>query len=241
MTDPLPSGRGIRAFPGEPVVPIWREQTLRDLAAALLAREVGTRPVIVAVDGRSGAGKSTIADRLRAEVPGSWVVHTDDIAWHESFFGWDGLLAAGVLLPVRQGGAVEFVPRAWAERGREGAITVPAGCPLLIVEGVGSSRVSLTPLIDIAIWVQSDREEARRRGLERDGGVGESTSFWDQWEAAEVPFLSSDRPWDRAEIVLCGTPDAVPGQAGSGTGSAESSVLRGVRPSPLGDAMACRC
>lgn len=241
MTDPLPSGRGIRAFSGEPVVPFWREQAWHELAAELVARDVGTRPVIVAVDGRSGAGKSTIADRLRDEVAGSCVVHTDDVAWHESFFGWDGLLAAGILLPVRQGGAVEYVPRAWQERGRGGVITVPAGCPLLIVEGVGSSRASLTPLIDIAIWVQSDREEARFRGLERDGGTAEAKAFWDEWEAAEVPFLGSDRPWDRAGIALCGTPDAVPADAGGRTGSVEGSVLRGVRPSPLGEAMACRC
>lgn len=136
---------------------------------------------------------------------------------------------------------MEYVPRAWEERGREGEIRVPAGCPLLIVEGVGSSRASLTPLIDVAIWVQSDREEARRRGIERDGGVEKASAFWEEWEAAEVPFLGSDRPWDRADIVLCGTPGAVPAQAGGHTLSDAGSVLRGVRPSPFGDAMACRC
>lgn len=239
MTDPLPPGRGIRAFPGEPVAPFWREQTWPALAAELLAVEVGARPVIVAVDGRSGAGKSTVADRLRDEVPGSCVVHTDDVAWHESFFGWDGLLAAGVLLPVRQGGAVAFRPPAWLERGREGAIEVPAGCPLLIVEGVGAGRASLTPLVDVAIWVQSDRQEARRRGLERDGGTPEAITFWEEWQAGEVPFLAADRPWDRADIVLCGTPGVV--RAGASSDPVGDRVLRGVHPSPLDEPVSCRC
>jgi len=240
MTDPPPpAGRGIRAFPGEPVVHFWREQTWPALAAELLAVEVGARPVIVAVDGRSGAGKSTIADQLSDEVPGSCVVHTDDVAWHESFFGWDGLLAAGVLLPVRQGGAVAFQPPAWRARGREGAIEVPAGCPLLVLEGVGASRASLTSLVDVAMWVQSDREEARRRGLERDGDTPEAITFWEEWQAAEVPFLAADRPWDRADIVLCGTPDVV--RAGAVVDPVGDRVLRGVRPSPLDEPVTCRC
>lgn len=239
MPNPLPDGRGVRAFPGEPVITRWREEAWSDLAGDMLSGEVGPRPVIVAVDGRSGSGKTTFATRLAQEVPGSVVVHTDDVAWHESFFGWDGLLAAGVLLPARQGGAVAFRPPAWLERGREGAIEVPAGSPLLVLEGVGASRVSLSPLIDVAIWVQSDREEARRRGLERDGGTPEAATFWDEWQAAEMPFLAADRPWDRADIVLCGTPEVV--QAGEAVDPVGDRVLRGVRPSPLDEPVACRC
>lgn len=239
MTNPLPHGRGVRAFPGEPVVPNWWEQAWSDLASELLDREVGARPAIVAIDGRSGAGKSTLAARLAHEVPGAVIVSTDDVAWHESFFGWDGLIAAGIILPARQGGAVEFVPPAWREHGREGTLSVTAGTPLLIIEGVGSSRASLAPLIDVAIWVQSDREEARRRGLERDGGTPEAQTFWEEWQAAEVPFLAADRPWDRAAIMLCGTPDVL--SAGGDPGGPADGVLRGIRPSPLDEPTSCRC
>ncbi|NTW40463.1 MAG: hypothetical protein HGA44_11355 [Cellulomonadaceae bacterium] len=180
-----------------------------------LAGEHLGRPAVVAVDGRSAGGKSTFSARLAAAVPGAALVHTDDVSWYESFFGWDTLLADGVLTPARRGEPVSFRPPAWDVRGRIGAIEVPAGVPLLVLEGVGAGRRSLTHLVDAVVWVQSDATEARRRGLLRDaaerGGAAHDDGstvdgFWDEWESMEAPFLADDRPWERAGLIVCGTP-----------------------------------
>ena len=163
---------------------------------------------MVAVDGRSAAGKSTVAERLREAIPGAWVVHTDDVAWWHSFFGWADLLRDGVLEPVRRGDLpVRYRPPAWDERARPGAIEVPVGCRVLIVEGVGAGRSDLADLVDALVWVQSDVVEARRRGLIRDGGDEAAEAFWDEWDAEEVPFLELHAPWARADLVVCGTPE----------------------------------
>lgn len=198
----------MKTGPGEPELGPWRVESIARTMDALMAgsRDAPGRPWVIAVDGRSAGGKSTLAARLAAAVPGAVVVHTDDVAWWESFFGWTDLLIAGVLRPARQGLAVRYRPPAWDARGREGAIVVPAGCPLLIVEGVGSSRTAIVPWIDRAIWVQSDIAEAERRGLIRDGDTEEARSFWDEWMREEIPFLERDRPWERAFMTVCGTP-----------------------------------
>jgi hypothetical protein len=193
---------------GEPVAAPWTVRPLPAVVADLLTL-VGApaaRPAVLAVDGRSGAGKSTFAARVAAAAPGAVVVHTDDVAWWESFFGWDDLMAAGILEPARRGEAVRFRPPAWGARGRDGAIEVPCGARLLVVEGDGSSRRSLSPLLDGAVWVQSDVAEARRRGVERDGADRAAEDFWDEWDREEVPFFAADRPWERADLVVCGTP-----------------------------------
>lgn len=196
--------------PGEPAAGPWRVEALADFAAAVTA--TGGRPRIVAVDGRGGGGKSSLAERLRAVTPGSVVVHTDDVAWHHSRFGWADLMADGILLPLRAGQDVSFRPPAWAGRGRDGSIDVPAGATVVFVEGVGASRRELTHLIDTAVWVQSDADEALRRALVRDmarDGTDLVTARreWDAWEVEEVPFLQADRPWDRARFVVAGTPE----------------------------------
>jgi hypothetical protein len=200
---------GLSTPPVEPSAAPWRACPLVDVVAELLAAlgRPTTRPAVLAVDGRSASGKSTLAARLAAAVPGSSVVHTDDVAWWESFFGWDHLMAAGVLEPLWRGEAVRYRPPAWDARERDGAIEVPAGSPLVIVEGVGASRRSLLPLLDGAVWVQSDLHEARRRGIERDLAHGGTEEFWDEWDREELPFLAEDRPWERAVQVLCGTPE----------------------------------
>lgn len=185
----------MRLLDGEPPAGPWRVIRAADVRL----------PRVVALDGRSAAGKTTVAARLAATVPGAAVVHTDDVAWHHAFFDWADLLAEGVLEPVRAGRSVRFRPPAWDERDRPGAITVPAGCPLVLVEGVGAGRRALTPLLDAVLWVQSDHVLARARGIERDGGP-EHEAFWDEWDAEERPFLAADRPWERAVLTVAGTP-----------------------------------
>jgi hypothetical protein len=60
--------------------------------------------------------------------------------------------------------------------------------------------------IDAAVWVQSDWVEAERRGLVRDGGDTEAIQNWHAWMSEELSFLAADRPWERAIVVVSGTP-----------------------------------
>src|SRR5580700_4137258 len=83
-------------------------------------RGAGRRPVVLAIDGRSSGGKTTLAGRLQDVVAGSAIVHTDDIAWWHSRFGWADLLIDGVLLPARAGQPVTFRPPQWDQRQRPG-------------------------------------------------------------------------------------------------------------------------
>ena len=77
--------------PEEPEAGPWRAELLSTVIETMTRREPGNggpgRPVVLAVDGRSNAGKTTLAARICRAVPGSAVVHTDDIAWKHSRFG----------------------------------------------------------------------------------------------------------------------------------------------------------
>jgi hypothetical protein len=192
----------------EPPAGPWRVEPLASLIALLLRRPrtATSRPPIAAVDGRGAGGKTTLAGRIRAALPGTQVVHTDDIAWAHSRFGWDDLMVAGVLEPLHGGEAVHYRPPAWERHGRTGHVDASPQAPLVIVEGVGASRRELAHLIDTAVWVQSDWPEAERRGLVRDGGDAKALEGWREWEAEELPFLAADRPWERAGIIVAGTP-----------------------------------
>jgi hypothetical protein len=188
-----------RLYRGEPEAGPWRAVPAGEVLDLL------GRPHILAVDGRSGGGKTTAANRLAAVVPGATVLHTDDVAWYHAFFDWADLMRDGILAPLRRGEPVAYRPPAWDERGREGAITVPAGCTLVIVEGVGIGRRELSEYVDALLWVQTDEDEARRRGLARDGA--DSAAFWAEWQAAEDPFQAEQRPWERAGVVVSGAPE----------------------------------
>jgi hypothetical protein len=194
---------------GEPAAGPWRVERLTQFAE-LLVSAVGApmgRPAIVALDGRSSSGKTTLAHRLEQAVPGAVTVHTDDIAWWHSFFGWADLLASGVLEPIRRGQAVAFRPSAWDERGRPGAIEVPADASLVIVEGVGAGRREIAHLLDSAVWVQSDLNAIERRNGARVAAGETNASVVARWMQEEFPFVAEQRPWERALVVAAGTPE----------------------------------
>jgi energy-coupling factor transporter ATP-binding protein EcfA2 len=205
---------GLSLPSGEPAVESWRVEPVNALAILLFdATDPGRgRPRVVAVDGRSGSGKSTLAEQLQAAVPASAVVHTDDVAWHHSFFDWAELLARDVLEPLRRGESLHYRPPGWQDKGRLGAIEVPGGLELVLIEGVGAGRRELTHLLDATIWVQSDAAEAQRRGTARDaaadGNPTDVTRFWQEWMAQELPFVAAQRPWERAAVVVRGTTTA---------------------------------
>jgi hypothetical protein len=213
---------------GEPDAGPWRVVPLAQLVRMVRPRDGAPsgRPWVLAVDGRSGSGKTTLAERIRGVVAESTVVHTDDVAWSQAMFDWVDLLVGGVLEPVRRGEPVRFRPPAWRDRNRAGAIEVPQGLELVIVEGAGVARAELMRLVDAVVWVQSDVAEAERRGIERDGGDEAAVSFWHLWMAEELPFMAEQRPWTRANVIVAGTPRLSHDPA-SEVVIAEPAILRG--------------
>jgi hypothetical protein len=196
----------------EPEAGPWRAERLTVIAATVMgpghSKSADHRPVVLGVDGRSSSGKTTLAARLQDAVAGSAVVHTDDIAWWHSRFGWADLLIEGILTPAHTGRPVSYRPPRWDERQRPGAIEVPADCPLLIIEGVGAARRESAHLTDAAIWVQADERETERRNLARVGQPGgpQTVQHLRDWMAEEIPFLADQRPWERVGLIACGTP-----------------------------------
>jgi hypothetical protein len=210
--------------PGEPAAGPWRVETV-DVFARSLAGAAGTpagRPLVVAVDGRGGSGKTALAERLCRAMRPAAVVHSDDVAWAHSRFGWDDLMIGGVLRPIHAGEPVHYRPPGWDKDRRAGYIDVAAGASTVILEGVGVARRELAPLVDVVVWVQSDFGEAKRRGMLRDmAELGrdedEALRLWDEWEAEEVPFLLDDQPWQRAHFIV--------GTASSSPHDAETEVV----------------
>jgi anthranilate synthase component 1/para-aminobenzoate synthetase len=150
-------------------------------------------PVIIAIDGRSGAGKTTLAIELAAMLRNHRKVslfHLEDI-----YPGWDGLSAGieryvgTVLAPLSRGEAATWVSWDW-ENHHDGASRVTLPAEIVIVEGVGAAAAAARPLLDAVIWADSPDGERRQRALERDGGTYEP--FWDQWANQEAELLAVD-------------------------------------------------
>ena len=198
--------------PEEPPVPDWYasdERAFADHVLAVLSRVAHPtgRPGIIAVDGRSGSGKTTVTSRLTSVVPDAQVLHIDDLDWNEPLFQWDHLLVAA-LTELRRNGSLDLRPPAWQRHGREGSITITAGAPLVIVEGTDHERCGIARDIDDGT----------------NGDEQESVEFWHWWTRSERPFFAADRPWERARFIVSG--QALPGLAGDEIAWAEGPLAR---------------
>ena len=161
------------------------------------------RPVLVAIDGRGGSGKSTVAATIAEQLPGAIVLHTDDFA-----FGWSGgwdwkRFQAQVLRPVLAGLPATYQRYDWNTDQLAEWHDVPAATQTLILEGVSSTRLDLGDAWDVTVWVEAPRQVRLTRGLERDGES--SRHLWDQWMAAEEEWIAATCPMDRCDFVVDGS------------------------------------
>jgi hypothetical protein len=157
------------------------------------------RTRVLAIDGRSGAGKTALATELRV-VLGAPVVLLEDL-----YGGWDGLedgidlLVSEVLEPLAAG-RVARVPRFdWT--AREWAEPVLLDPPeVLIVEGVGAGARRAAVYESLLVWLEAPPFVRKKRALERDGDV--FAPHWEQWAAQEEAMLARERTPERAGLVL---------------------------------------
>jgi para-aminobenzoate synthetase len=165
-------------------------------------------PVIIAIDGRSGAGKTTLAIELAARLREHHKVslfHLEDI-----YPGWNGLAAgieryvSTVLQPLQLGKPAEWVSWDW-NRHYDGETRTTQPAEIVLVEGVGAAAEAARPFLAAVIWADSPEQDRRSRALERDGASYEP--YWDQWAAQEQEWLAADDVPAHADVRVVNRAD----------------------------------
>ena len=184
-----------------PVVSVTGGEGVIAMAATAVRRAAprNGRTRVVAIDGRSGAGKTSLAAGLRAEL-GAPVVALEDL-----YGGWDGLergidlLVSEVLEPLSAGRAArvpryDWVAAAW---GTPWVLEPPE---VLIVEGVGAGARRAAAYESVLAWMEAPQSVRKKRALDRDGET--FAPHWDMWAAQEDAMLARERTPERADLVI---------------------------------------
>ena len=175
-------------------------------AAALIADDVrsiaAANPVVV-IDGRSGAGKTSLARLLVARWPVTGRVQL--IALDSLYPGWDGLDAGadratdGILCPHARGLIGTWRRWDWElETDAESHAVDPALG--VIVEGCGILTPTTARLADVRVWVDAAEPVRKSRALMRDGDA--YRPHWESWAVQEQRHIDRDDPRSLATRVI---------------------------------------
>lgn len=167
---------------------------------------------VVLIDGRSGAGKTELTNRLATELTASGC--TPEVLRVEDLYpGWDGLAAGSLALAgvLDQG---EYRRFDWETERFAEARTIASGRPLLI-EGCGAlTRQNLLAAkcrIEkagargrgssvLSVWMDRPSHERKALALARDGET--YAPHWERWAAQEDAHYAVHRPWKIATVRL---------------------------------------
>ncbi|GAB3882854.1 nucleoside/nucleotide kinase family protein [Terrabacter terrigena] len=176
--------------------------------AAVVSLALGAQPrcgdvVVVAVDGPSGAGKTTLARGVELALASAGpvaVLHMDHL-----YPGWDGLaqapglLTRQVLEPLSRGEHAEYRLWSWVRDRWAGTQGVPP-CRFLVVEGCGASAGPARPYAAVTVFVDADVNLRRRRGIARDGDA--YGPHWQRWADQEAILFAADSTRGLADLVI---------------------------------------
>ncbi|MEP7020057.1 MAG: hypothetical protein ABI808_05365 [Pseudonocardiales bacterium] len=156
----------------------------------------------IGIDGPGGAGKSALAMRIKAAVPGAQVVAVDDFAGPR-VPEWDWLrFIRQVRDPLLAGRAAHY--QRWDWDRDEGAEwhDIPPGV-VVVIEGVSSTRDEVGVPWHLTLWVDTAREARLARALQRDGEAMMAT-WLTEWIPSEEAYIAAQRPQQRLDLVVSG-------------------------------------
>ena len=184
-------------------------------------------PLVVALDGRSGVGKSTLARSFSglandaAESPAVVLVESDQFYAGGSGALWDSLSPSqrlehvidwrrlrAVLKALREAGHARWRRFDWDSPDWD---TVPAplhpayercrAAPVVLVEGVYSGRRELSAVVDLRVLLRIDEDDRQRRLRRREGDAYDAA--WDRrWSSAEDYYFDTYATPDHYDLVL---------------------------------------
>ncbi|WP_417581647.1 uridine kinase family protein [Pelagibacterium sp.] len=189
----------------------WHDEVERVARHIRAIKTSAPRPLVAAVDGRSGVGKSSFSRELGSShdaviidgddffAGGVFVRDDPAAALAETCIDWPAQRA--VIEALLTEGRAQYFPFDWDrfDGSKSSELRIVAARPLIILEGVYSARPQLRDHIDLAVLIEVPPERRIAQLLKREGEIGP----WEkQWHRAEDWYFAALMPREAFDIVI---------------------------------------
>jgi uridine kinase len=158
---------------------------------------------LIAIDGRAGAGKTTLAAHFFKELSADKtveVIHMDDL-----YNGWENALDEGLTQTLesivnahKNGVSIEIDIFNWQSMSFDSKRVIHP-VDILILEGVGAGQKVVRDAGATLYWLDIDAEVGIQRVLNRDGN--QIASQMKQWQIAQEIHFLRDKTRENAEHI----------------------------------------
>ena len=185
------------SFPDDEVKPILAE--ISEISS------LNARPILIAIDGPAGSGKTSLANQLASNLKSATTIHMDDL-----YNGWEDALTATltrhleewVLDPLAQHQSVKYQKFDWIN-SEYGPTVEVRDVELLILEGVGAAQSRIRQQADLTIWIEVGAQIGLARVLNRDGA--QILPYMLKWQERESAHFIKDQTKENCQIFIDGS------------------------------------
>ncbi len=171
--------------------------------------------ILIGIDGRGGAGKSTLANKLKEGLEKCQIIQMDDFYLpsgkrtraEDYNFDWKRL-EVEVLLPLTSEATSKYQIYDWGKDELGEWQDVQTG-GIVIIEGCYSIRFELLKYYDLTIWIEIDRDKAIERGIKRDidnekpADIEVKIEQWkNDFQPLEDRYINEHNPKSYADMII---------------------------------------
>jgi uridine kinase len=181
----------------------------KEVAEKIRQMRFTKKPIVIAIDGFGGAGKTTFAKALKAGLTPATVVEVDDFylfgiksdADKSNFDRYR--LVAQILEPLKQGLTASYQKSIDKNNPLSEYFDVPK-VDYLILEGVSSFHPDIEKYIDYKIWLEVSADEAKNRMMNRDKikGNNHGEEFWNHHTDSYQAYKDRYQPESQADLTI---------------------------------------
>jgi uridine kinase len=165
-----------------------------------------TEPLLIAIDGVGGSGKTSLAKYLQNKLKNCFIVQLDDF-YSPKIKASDILrIKDQVILPLKNKKEGKFQIYDWkTDKLSDWQTIKPEG--KIIIEGVYAMDKQIISYYDVKIWIEYPPELGFKRGVSRDitgDGVDNSEKWIKDWMPLEKQYIIDQNPKSKADYIIDG-------------------------------------
>jgi len=161
---------------------------------------------LIGIDGVGGAGKTTLAEYLKKNLPHVTIVQLDDFYFTQMGADDRKRVLEEVLLPLEKDAPAHYEVCDLKTNTRKMADPIyPGG--IVVVEGVFALHTDFVEKYDFRIWINCSPEVGFKRGVDRDkirDAVDKTDTWLKLWMPQEKEYVESQNPQQHADYILSG-------------------------------------